>query len=441
MYWTFDDRDEYKRKPIAENLISLIDTNVDISPVLIDGNWGTGKTEFSLKMQRLIMAEHPDKKVIYIDAFKEDHCDDPLLSVTAAIAKSLPEPKQKELIKKIIPALKFTGTAALKAGATWLLKQETEKLTEEFQDAIKETTNAAIDGVMEDIIKDHMNAEKNIMALKEKIRELAISNQIIIIVDELDRCRPDFSIAMLEKIKHIFDIENVYFILITNLQQLKASVNHIYGHSVNADSYLDKFIKYTLSLPETFKPDNYRHSHTSLHHWQSLANNSSIHRDSCLLMKDQFEELLRIRPLSLRETETFFRYFTIFQTVSPDKVGNGKVYSWNLTVLTSIYLYCFGDKRAVTDFPLKSSIKSFAETLKAENATPRVADNHEMPHYSYVLYGLLKQGGESDYTVISIDNSDIPYMDEFYEILTERGFNRFKFLDVMKKTFDTFSLA
>jgi len=305
MNWTFDDRDEYQRKPIAKNLISLIDTNVDISPVLIDGNWGTGKTEFSLKMQRLIIAEHPDKKVIYIDAFKEDHCDDPLLSVTAAIAKSLPEPKQKELIKKIIPALKFTGTAAIKAGATWLLKQETETLAEEFQDALKDTTNAAIDGVMEDIIKDHMDAEKNIMALKEKIRELATASQIIIIVDELDRCRPDFSIAMLEKIKHIFDIENVYFILITNLQQLKASVNHIYGHSVNADSYLDKFIKYTLSLPETFKPDNYSHSHTSLHHWLSLANDSSTHRDSCLLMKAQFEELLRIRPLSLRETETF----------------------------------------------------------------------------------------------------------------------------------------
>lgn len=440
MNWTFDDRDEYQRKSIAENLISLIDNNVDISPILIDGNWGTGKTEFSLKMQRLIMDEHPEKKVIYIDAFKEDHCDDPLLSVTAAIAKSLPEPKQKELIKKIIPALKFTGTTALKAGATWILKQETETLAEEFQDAIKDTTNAAIDGVMEDIIKDHMDAEKNILALKEKIRELATASQIIIIVDELDRCRPDFSIAMLEKIKHIFDIENVYFILITNLQQLKASVNHIYGHSVNADSYLDKFIKYTLCLPETFKPDGYTHSHTSLHHWLILANNSSTHRDSCLLMKAQFEELLRIRPLSLRETETFFRYFTIFQTISPDKVGKGKIYSWNLTVLTSIYLYCFSDKRAVTDFPLKSSIKSFADTLKAENTTPRVTDIHEMPHYAYVLYGLLKQSGESDYSIISIDNSDIPFMDEFYERLTERGFIRFKFLDVMKKTFDTFSL-
>jgi len=110
-------------------------------------------------------------------------------------------------------------------------------------------------------------------------------------------------------------------------------------------------------------------------------------------------------------------------------------------VLTSIYLYCFGDKRAITDFPLENSIKSFSETLKAENATQHVIDNHEIPHYAYVLYGLLKQGGESDFTVIGIDDSEIPYMDEFYESLVERGIKRFKFLELMKKTFDTFSLV
>jgi len=75
---TFDDRDEYKRKVIAENLAKLIDSSVDISPTVIDGNWGTGKTEFSLKLLDYISTAYPDKKVIYIDAFKEDHCEDPL---------------------------------------------------------------------------------------------------------------------------------------------------------------------------------------------------------------------------------------------------------------------------------------------------------------------------------------------------------------------------
>lgn len=46
---TFDDRDEFERKPFAEKLIRLIEEDVDVFPLAINGEWGTGKTEFCKK--------------------------------------------------------------------------------------------------------------------------------------------------------------------------------------------------------------------------------------------------------------------------------------------------------------------------------------------------------------------------------------------------------
>ncbi|WP_244572458.1 P-loop NTPase fold protein, partial [Escherichia coli] len=52
--YTFDYRDEFLRKPIAEKLIALLNSDINLSPLVIDGGWGTGKTEFCKKVANLI---------------------------------------------------------------------------------------------------------------------------------------------------------------------------------------------------------------------------------------------------------------------------------------------------------------------------------------------------------------------------------------------------
>ena len=56
---TFDARDEFSRKPIAEKIIRLLNSDIDVSPLIIDGKWGTGKTEFCFKLKNLIEADNP----------------------------------------------------------------------------------------------------------------------------------------------------------------------------------------------------------------------------------------------------------------------------------------------------------------------------------------------------------------------------------------------
>ena len=323
---SFSDRDEFQRKSIAENIVKLLNPDTDISPLVIDGDWGTGKTEFSIKLKNLIIEQDPESKVIYIDAFKGDHAESPLLLIASAIARILPEKEKQAFIKKAIPAIRFGMKTVLKAGAGWVLRQETDNMAEEFQDAIKKASNAAIDGTVENILEDHIEAEKNINSLKTCIEELSAKQRTVIIIDELDRCKPNFSTSILEVIKHIFDTQNVYFILVTNTKQLRASINHIYGYSLDSQKYLDKFIKYTISLPDTFKNGRYENFKASVIYWLQLAKDSP---NLSLIEKhigEEVRQLITQTNLSLRETHTFARNLNIFQTLEENRITDRTYY-------------------------------------------------------------------------------------------------------------------
>ena len=250
---TFDERDEFQRKSIAEKAIKLLKSDIDISPMVIDGSWGTGKTEFCHKLINL-MKEDETHSIIYIDAFKSDHINEPLMTVLAEIIKILPnEPARKKFIKKILPAVRFGIKALAKASVSHLLRQDFTDVAEDFTDGIEEATDKAIDATAELILKEHIEAEKNLKTLQAALTEIASNSPIVIFVDELDRCRPSFAIDTLEIIKHTFDVENVSFVLITNTQQLKASINHCYGQAVDAQRYLDKFVKFRFELSPKFE--------------------------------------------------------------------------------------------------------------------------------------------------------------------------------------------
>ena len=80
---------------------------------------------------------------------------------------------------------------------------------------------------------------------------------LVIIVDEIDRCRPPFAIELLEKIKHFFETQNVVFLLVINRKELESAVKSVYG-SENSGRFLDKFINFSTSLPYNYNRDKER---------------------------------------------------------------------------------------------------------------------------------------------------------------------------------------
>lgn len=135
---TFDDRDDFNRKPIAENVIKLLSSDIDVSPMIIDGGWGTGKSEFCRKLINL-MKEGDSHHLIYVDAFMADHANEPLITVLAEIIKLLPsDESKKEFTAKILPTIRFGIGTVAKAGVSHLLKQEAADVVDDFDKAIQQ---------------------------------------------------------------------------------------------------------------------------------------------------------------------------------------------------------------------------------------------------------------------------------------------------------------
>ena len=338
---SFETRDEYNRKPIAENIIKLLKSDAVISPFVIDGSWGSGKTEFTYKLINLLKENLGDYKLIYIDAFKIDHADEPLVSLLASILELLPD-DETSLRKKAIPAIRFGIKTVLKAGVGWVLRQEATEMVDEFDTDIKKATDQAINASVDRLLKDHQKAFESIETLKQGLKEATSDTPIIIFIDELDRCRPDFAIRMLEKIKHIFEAPNLQFVLIANKDQLRSSIKHCYGESIDSQKYLDKFIRFSLSLPHSSMNDRSEYYHYPVKHYFDLIKKSTSleHYPRKSINHSEFvHRLFQVNQTSLREVETLVQHLEIFDTLS-DHLHRLQVGPLLLIIL-GIFIYCF----------------------------------------------------------------------------------------------------
>ncbi|HFC8477715.1 TPA: P-loop NTPase fold protein [Neisseria subflava] len=364
---TFATHDEFNRKPIAENIIRLLTSDIDLSPMVIDGGWGTGKTEFCQKLIRLMQQQHPDYRPIYIDAFRSDHSGEPLLALLAEIIKSCtPEDtdgqqsERKRLTREISKLVKFGIKTGANALSHYFLKQSVDDLAEEFQqitsdeqeaknvaetvtDVAAKITDYTIDATVEALLKEQIEAEKNLETLKACLTELAEDKPIILFIDELDRCRPDYAVDMLEVIKHVFDIENVKVVLVTNTKQLRAAINHRYGVEVDAQKYLDKFLKYSFALPEKVvaQTEQYR-VWVSIHHFKQLIKGRDIGRVlfSGYGVMECINEMIKRNNLSLRETERLVRFLEIYHSLSHGFGARNELPTLWLRVV-GVFIFCF----------------------------------------------------------------------------------------------------
>ena len=255
---SFDDRDEFKRKDFANKVIKLLRSDIDVSPLVIDGDWGIGKTEFCRKIINLINAKHSDSlHAIYVDAFAEDYFGNPLISLLSALyeEKQSPEFYKSELFSNTTAAIEgIVKNVAPIAFNLTLGKEKGEIVTEIIKGAIHGTQQQ----LFSKLLKDRMEKTKQLEILQETISKAMDNRQVVLFIDELDRCRPDYALHMLETIKHIFNMENLQIVLVANLKQLVSVIQNVYTNNEDmAKQYLDKFIAQRVVLPFTVNEFSY----------------------------------------------------------------------------------------------------------------------------------------------------------------------------------------
>nr|PMJ49032.1 AAA family ATPase [Vibrio cyclitrophicus] len=387
---TFACRDEFKRETVAEKVALLLESSIDISPMVVDGGWGTGKTEFCHKLINL-MKGRDSHHLIYVDAFQADHADEPLLTILAEILKVLPEGEQREsFVQKVLPTVRYGLKTLAKAGVAHVLKQDTETVLDGFDKEIQKVADKAIDSSVESLLKDHIKANESLDALQKKMADITEEKPIVVFIDELDRCRPDFAVNILEVIKHTFPVCGVQFVLVTNTNQLKASINHRYGDSVNAQQYLDKFLKFTFVLPNTFSDHvGMNKSLASVRHYQNLVEQSTTLNASKLSENAEFDfirHIIKEQRLSLREVETLVRYLEVYQHLTAgENLASSVAFGYRLLRLFGVVLFCFNKQLASSITQSKGDAKKLAEYLGEHQIAPIREGGLEATHHQVVL--------------------------------------------------------
>jgi len=246
----FGDNDLLQRKGVGKRLSDLLE-NVDDPVVLaVDGAWGSGKSHFLKRWVGAHTVENGGRATtVYFDAFANDFIEDPLISLTGFIGERLPSAKQrvswkkaKNVVVKVARPLLRVGAALATAGASEL----TGPVIDAAIEAGGKEAEEAVDAFWrrEDGRRAAMQQFRN--ALAEITKDGSV---LIIVVDELDRCRPDYALATLEVIKHFFAVERVHFVLGVNMEALEHIVRVRYGAGVNAPDYIKRFISLSIQLP------------------------------------------------------------------------------------------------------------------------------------------------------------------------------------------------
>ena len=279
----------------------------------LTSQWGAGKSVFAKQLagelcKKWAQAEKgreaQDAPVIYFDAFANDYQKNALFALAGEVMEFIG--RREKMAGKASESIARIGKGVGKTLAECAARYVT--MGAAGVGDVSEAMKTALDKRMEDAKEGREVVKEFRNALENAAKELGGGQPLVFIVDELDRCRPDFALELLEKIKHLFSVPNVCFLVVTNLEQFKAVVQRTYGYDDDkARMYLDKFFHHVFQLPKVQK------SKERLYVEHLLKSGVFPFHDSNHVVRDMLTELAIVHHLELRDIE---RILTVIALVS-----------------------------------------------------------------------------------------------------------------------------
>jgi len=399
------DKDIFSRKEFGERLANLIEQSHGNLVLALDAQWGEGKSTF-IQMWRGHIGHVRDNKIksIYFDAFENDYQKDPFLALAAEIyelTKDKSKEKRKEFEKKASNAVKSMVRGALKIGvraASGGILDGT--LVDSAEQDISTLLSDQVDLIISDRLKNTAKDKLAISQFREYLEEFASTEEepIVFIIDELDRCRPDFALELIEQIKHLFSVNGITFLLVLNRTQLEESIRSRYGNKVGATLYLQKFVNLWLSLPR--KSDQYKdHGAQYVRH----ALNSMLVDDEQFQNDESIELLIEIvkstKP-SFREIEQILSYFALIQNMD----NNSRFYSSH-QMMVAFICYLKASKPELITRITNGDIR--ADELIEHSKIYAILNGEELRYVDYLFKMITFDLGTDDVRKKMLDQKEI----------------------------------
>lgn len=247
--------DKVNNKEYLDPLVRLLASIDDNETICIDGDWGSGKTVLVKQLEYLI--NNVDKNVnnlwklpgeemyhdleklnqtsltFYYNAWENDDHENALESIIYNILNEYPKyqgvisgkPTKEDTLKEILGAL------------------------------VKVLTHGVVSGELIEKVETFKDLADNIYTIEEKRKDfekliniILNGKRMILIIDELDRCNPDFACKLLETIKHFYNLKNITVIIAANNKELIEIIKKHFGTNFDAYSYLNKFYDFVMNI-------------------------------------------------------------------------------------------------------------------------------------------------------------------------------------------------
>ena len=265
--------DVLEREPQVKAFCAVL-AGIEAPAVLsLDAGWGTGKTAFVKMCSAWMRSEaspHSGASVVVFNAWTQSYTGEPLQDVVEAVTGQITDIDAER--RKNIARLLERQAARIASG-----------------------------GMIPDaIVADGEGPRRAILRFKKTLRSFVATGggRLVVFIDELDRCRPDYAIGVLEKVRHIFDVAGVVVVLAVNREALEHAVGELHGSKDAAERYMRRFVDQATRLTD---PSHDTTKKFLEHLYQEAGISSRMKKKNYKRL--MFEALARPEHSSLRDLE------------------------------------------------------------------------------------------------------------------------------------------
>lgn len=331
------------RQPFIDKIISILEILSEEkrgTSFAIDGDWGSGKTfvleQLEEQLEPVQSEETADDKyfLFHYNCWQYDYYDEPAVAIISAMlekADSMCSPKAGKILTASWTMVKDKLVGIGNEFIKNRIGIDVVETINNFQEALDEQKldNSSFD--------KWFSFKKTIDNTRKTICDIASEKTVIIIVDELDRCLPGYSIKVLERLHHIFDgIDNVVLIFAIDAKQLQHTVKSIFGNEDDRSvhRYLRKFINFELKLDYGSTQDNVWEKYQ---YYFKLFSDKHF-PDDAYNVKKIVLKLFKYSKIDIRNQEKIIeRTRTIHKLVCPENNADYSILLFEL--LVSIFSY------------------------------------------------------------------------------------------------------
>ena len=241
------------RRKSVEVLTNLAGSIKGPCVLTVDGGWGTGKTTFLRIWSQYL--RNDDFPVVEFNAWETDFAGEPFVALSTELTEGLEKyvDSGDQALQRYIACGKHLAKTVILRSLPTLVRLTTLGA---LPPVIEKQLDEAIASYESDQSSGYQQERAAVKEFRDALKEVVQASSspptarpLVVVIDELDRCRPSYAVELLEAAKHIFAVSGILFVLGVNRSELAHSIKAVYGGEFDAHGYLRRFVDLDFRLP------------------------------------------------------------------------------------------------------------------------------------------------------------------------------------------------